>query len=293
MLAKTLKIGSWNVRGLGTPLKRLAVFSMMESCGADLVCLQETHLTKETIHHLQMKKFQTQFHAVHSSYSRGVSVLVKSGVKFSCSQVRIDELGRYIFLLCSIENARYVVANIYIPPPFNLDVLLKLYEFLLDKKEVPIVAMGDFNEVLDKGLDRFPLRKSSEDSVRSRLSFFLEEVGLMDLWRARNPGVLQYTCCSASYSVLSRIDLALGNDRALQMVEKITYWPRGISDHSPMVVILNLGEPRPRKNWSISPYWFEIIKKTEGILSSLREFVEINQGTVSPSTLWDALKAFF
>lgn len=292
MVVGPLKIGSWNIRGLGSSLKRLAVFSVLESSGVDLVCLQETHLTRDTSQQLQMKKFQYQFHAYHSSFSRGVSIFVKAGVKFSCRQTSIDDLGRYIFLLCSIDGVMLVVANIYIPPPFNLDVLLKLHKFLLDKKECPIVVVGDFNEVLDRKLDRFPIRQLSEESGKTRLSLFLEEVGLVDLWRVRNPGALQYTCCSMSHSTLSRIDLILGNDRALQLLEKIAYWPRGISDHSLMVTTLNVGEYKPRKSWSVSPHWFEVIKKSDGILSTLREFVEFNQGSVDPPVLWDTLKAF-
>lgn len=149
MQAEMLKISSWNVRGLGTPLKKLAVLSVLENYRVDLVCLQETHLTRDTTQFLQMHKFQHQYHAVHSSYSRGVSILVRTGVNFSCRQTRIDEMGRFIFLFCSINGAMYVLANIYIPPPFNLDVMLKLNEFLIDKKEVPIIVVGDFNEVLE------------------------------------------------------------------------------------------------------------------------------------------------
>lgn len=259
MEAKPLKIGSWNVRGLGSPLKRMAVFSVLESCGVDLICLQETHLTKDTSQQLQLKKFQYQFHAFHSSFSRGVSIIVKAGVKFSCRQTSIDDLGRYIFLSCSIDGVMFVVANIYIPPPFNLDILLKLHKFLLDKKECPIVVVGDFNEVLDRKLDRFPIRQFSEEPGKSRLRLFMEEVGLVDLWRVRNPGALQYTCHSISHSTLSRIDLVLGNARALQLLEKIAYWPRGISDHSLMVATLRVGESKPRKSWSVSPHWLEVI----------------------------------
>lgn len=81
MLAKTLNIGSWNVRGLGTLAKRAAVFTMLERYGVELVRLQETHLIKHTVQQLQNKKYQCQYHLVYSSYSRGVSVIVRAGVK--------------------------------------------------------------------------------------------------------------------------------------------------------------------------------------------------------------------
>ena len=126
MRPKKLKIASWNVRGWGDPIKKAAVFSMLKGHGVELICLQETHLTKETKLKLVNRKYQHQYHSVHSSYSRGVSIMVKKGVSFACKELKIDEVGRYIFLHCQIENAPYVLANIYIPPPFKMEVLYKL-----------------------------------------------------------------------------------------------------------------------------------------------------------------------
>lgn len=218
--------------------------------------------------------------------------MVKSGVAFSCSQASIDENGRYIFLYCSIGNRKYVLANIYIPPPFKIDVMIRLNEFLLDKEEVPVIVVGDFNEILDKKLDRFPIRINAEPTGRGRLSQLLDEVGLMDIWRVRNPGAQQYSCYSTSYSTYSRIDMALGNDRALQITEKVVYMPRGISDHSPIVLTLKLGGKKAQREWKINPHWFELIKKTDRVLPQLREFIVCNEGTATAGILWDTLKAY-
>ena len=121
-----LAITSWNVRGMGDPIKRTSVMSLLEEGMPGLLCLQETHLTKDTVPLLNSRKFQAQFHSVHSSYSRGVSILVGRGVTFSCTESQLDDQGRYIFLFCLIENSPYVLANMYIPPPFKLDALNKL-----------------------------------------------------------------------------------------------------------------------------------------------------------------------
>lgn len=56
--------------------------------------------------------------------------MVKRGVAFSCRQISIEEMGRYIFLYYSIENRMYVLANVYIPPPFKLEVMYSLMEFM-------------------------------------------------------------------------------------------------------------------------------------------------------------------
>lgn len=86
--------------------------------------------------------------------------------------------------------------------------------------------------------------------------------------------------------------MALGNMRMLQTIKNISYLPRGVSDHSPLVLVLNLGEKRVLRTWRINPYWLEIIKKSDEVLPKLREFVEYNRGTASAGILWDTLKAF-
>ena len=120
-------------------MKKAAIFTTLEWYGVEVICIQETHLTKETkLKLINKRKYQSQYHSVHSSYSRGVSIMVKTGVSFACIESRIDELGRYIFLHCLIENVPYVLANIYIPPPFKMEVLYKLTEFVVNKVNIPV-----------------------------------------------------------------------------------------------------------------------------------------------------------
>lgn len=123
-------ITSWNIRGMGDPIKKATVFSELKSHGTDLVCLQETHLTNESKLLIRNKKFQAQFHSVHTSYSRGVCILVKKGLVFSCRDVKIDTLGCYDFLYCIIEGKSFVIANMYIPPPFKMEILYCLLDYV-------------------------------------------------------------------------------------------------------------------------------------------------------------------
>lgn len=122
---------------MGDPIKKATVSSELESHGADLMCLQETHLTNESKLLIRNKKFQAQFHSVHTSYSRGVCILVKKGLVFSCRDVKIDMLGCYVFLFCTIEGKPFVIANVYIPLPFKMEILYCLLEYIEDKRDTP------------------------------------------------------------------------------------------------------------------------------------------------------------
>lgn len=66
-------------------------------------------------------------------------------------QSKVDELGRFFFLLCKIENRTCVLVNVYIP---LLLILCRLTKCVLDKPGV--IVTGDFNMVMDRKLDRFP-----------------------------------------------------------------------------------------------------------------------------------------
>lgn len=165
-------------------------------------------------------------------------------------------------------------------------------EYMVDKEDMPVIIMGDFNEVLYKSIDRFPPRVRSESPGVSRLSNFLEEAGLMDMWRERNPNAQQYSYFSSSYSILSRIDMALGNGEALQNVKNIVYLPREVSDHLPLVLSLSLEGKRAPGIWKISPLWLELMKNAEEVSPKLKEFIELNVGTAPISVIWDTLKAF-
>lgn len=48
-----------------------------------------------------------------------------------------------------------MIANVYISPPFKLEILYGLLEFVEDKVDIPVIVVGDFNAVLNNSLDRF------------------------------------------------------------------------------------------------------------------------------------------
>lgn len=86
---------------------------------------------------------------------------------------------------------------------------------------------------------------------------------------AKNPQERQYSCFLSSYSTLSRIDMALGSREVLQLVRNIEYGPRGVSDHSPLVLALDIGGKTYLREWKISPWWLELIGNSEEVLLKL------------------------
>lgn len=64
----------------------------------------------------------------------------------------------------------------------------------------------------------------------------------------------------------------------LRLIKKIEYWPRGVSDHSPLILTVNLHDRCTPRMWTINPLWMELMEKPEEITLRLKEFVELNRG---------------
>ena len=81
---------------------------------------------------------------------RGKAIVINRKVHFTENSTIIDPAGRFIIVNLSIQDMKFCIANIYCPnfddpsffPPFSLHSLFT------------VVIGGDFNMVLDSGIDR-------------------------------------------------------------------------------------------------------------------------------------------
>lgn len=56
---------------------------------------------------------------------------------------------RQIILALQISSATFTLVNIYIPPPFSVEVLSKLSFQLLNRPPGPLLCVSDLNAILD------------------------------------------------------------------------------------------------------------------------------------------------
>lgn len=68
----------------------------------------------------------------------------------------------------------------YIPPPYNHQVLRTVLKYQLCHQAVPIYIMGDFNCFLDPAIDKHPPVNAMQGPYRTPLDKFTEEVGWTD-----------------------------------------------------------------------------------------------------------------
>lgn len=130
--------------------------------------------------------------------------------------------GRYVILMLEIYQTKMVMACVHVPLPFQPQLLYMLV-ILTPYMHLPLLLSGDFNAILDGGLDASnPLRLPPTEFL-SWVSAALRT----ELWRWKYPGVRSYSCLSHTHRTASRIDLAFANLLRLNLVHAVTYLAGG------------------------------------------------------------------
>lgn len=114
-MLQTIRLMSWNVRGLGGPIKRTKVLSHLKSVKTVIAFLQETHL--RLCNHTRLRKpwVGQVFHSNFNSCSRGTAIFLHKQVQFSSEQVISDPNGRYIIVVGVLFQTPVIMVCVYAP----------------------------------------------------------------------------------------------------------------------------------------------------------------------------------
>lgn len=200
---------SWNVRGLGHVLKRAKVFSHLKSLSADIIYLQETHIspTKEKL--LRCSWANQIFQSTFSSKARGVAILIRKTVPFRHVSTVSDPNGRYILVTGYIYSFRVALLNVYGPNFDDPAFFRKMFSLLPDLSDTHVLIGGDFNCVLDNRLDRSAQTSQSPTATSTVLNNLMTSTNLVDIWRLVHPMGRDYSFFSQMHKSFSRIDYFL------------------------------------------------------------------------------------
>lgn len=110
-----MKLVSWNVRGINSPIKKAKILSHLKKLNADICLLQEAHLTDSEHKKLQTSQFAQIVFSSYSSKKRGVAILIRKNKPIIIKNTITDIEGRYIIINVTINNKDITIANIYGP----------------------------------------------------------------------------------------------------------------------------------------------------------------------------------
>ena len=284
------KFITYNVNGLGNPIKRSKVLAKLKREKVDIALLQETHLTE--LEHTKLKRFG--FNEFSSSCKqgprRGVTVLISNTLNFECTYEKKDTDGRFIFILGHLEGVLTTILSVYAPPGSVWKFYKHIFELIISEAQGLLICGGDFNIRLNSFLDTTRPHYSGETNITRNVKLMMAELGLIDIWRELNPTKRDFTFFSHPHSIYSRLDYFFMFQKDIGRVHSCSIGCMDISDHFPVYIFIQLDSEKKRTIWRLNTGILNQMR--DQIRTDIKNYLEENDnGEVSTPILWDALKA--
>lgn len=291
----SVRFVSWNIKGLGSAVKRSRVFSHLKRLKSDIVFLQETHMRTRDQIRLRCPWVAEVFHSSFNSKARGVAILIGKSVPFEQTRVISDREGRYLIILGTICRVPVLLVNVYAPNFDSPTFLNNLFENLPSLNEVSFIFGGDMNCVIDTQLDRSK-PSLARSQMAGTLHSFMSNNGYVDPWRFRHPTGVQYSFYSHVHQTFSRIDYFFIDANLMPKVADVSYHPIIISDHAPLSLDISISsEFHYPTHWRFNTSLLSDDKFQKYIISAIDDFISLNQSDsepISKALLWESLKAY-
>ena len=269
-----IKIGTFNVKGLRDSKKRRKIFHHLHQTQYDVICLQETHST-ENDEKLWRSKFGGKIFYDHgSSNSRGVMIMIRKKAPLKIGKEYCQKSGILSMLEIQFEENSFMLINVYAPntdnPGFYVDVFHEIKKFEEKTGINSKILVGDLNLVLDLNLDKVGGRDQTHDKCAATLKAFMEDEGLVDVWRSKNPEAKEMTWKILNPKpIFERLDYILISEQLMDFVGTEGISPGFLSDHAiPWLVLTPSKTRRGRGFWKLNnrlladENYVELIKQT-------------------------------
>uniref|UniRef100_A0A670K2B4 Reverse transcriptase domain-containing protein n=1 Tax=Podarcis muralis TaxID=64176 RepID=A0A670K2B4_PODMU len=168
----------------------------------------------------------------------------------------------------------------------------ELETILMEWMEQKMILMGDFNGVVMPDIDKLTKRSDKKEGKLPR-SFFdmVNNLGLTDAWRYKNPTVKQFTFFSNPNQSWGRIDSIWVSREMTQNLTKSEIWPRTISDHNAVSIELKGRDDKTRR-WRMNEFLFNDQKIVNKAIETIEDYFKWNlNGETTVEMVWDAGKA--
>ena len=131
----------------------------------------------------------------------------------------------------SIQEEDITIINMYAPNIGTPQYIRQLLTAIIEEIDSNTIIEGDFNTPLSS-MDRSSRQKINKET--QALNDTLDQMDLIDIYRALYPKAEEYTFFSSAHGTFSKIDYILGHKASLCKFKKIEIISRIFSDHSDM-----------------------------------------------------------
>ena len=230
----SISLLSWNVRGLGHPVKRGKVFANLKAMKSDIIFLQATHVKATQQRKLRANWISQVYHSPFTSKARGVAILFHKNIPFRFQSSIIDPNGRFLILTGYINLLPVKLVNDYGPNIDDPAFFRKLFNLIPDNDLSHIMIGGDFNCYLDPYLDRLSSAPPPSIVAVKTLNNLMMSKKVVDIWRLKHPSDHDNSFYSNIHKSYTRIDYFLVDSRLISNTDNVKYHNIIISDHSPV-----------------------------------------------------------
>ena len=238
-----------NCQGLRKREHRDMLFSWLQCCKVDVLCLQETHAISE-------QEFNNWLSSASSAGINpgGYKCVSSPGANRSCGVAILyhpqfdligwsrDQAGRFVRCELSCDEHHIQICNIYGPNQVrDRSIFFESLGTLIDP-DTPTVLCGDFKTVVDAQRDQFGCNPSSPwaYSWSSSLANLVDSLDLQDAWRLQHPHAQEYTWHRPNGTQASRLEMFWLSAFLLPFIFQVDILPFFRSDHSYVYLKLKL-----------------------------------------------------
>ncbi|CAI7935374.1 Hypothetical predicted protein [Podarcis lilfordi] len=181
----SLQLLSWNINGCNIPEKRKKIFHILKKEQLDIICLQETHVTRLHRKVLINKRLGQEFISSDKVKKRGVVIYAKESL--SPKFLFKDEHGRILAIEIQYQGEKLLILGIYAPNEGKSEFYKKLQGTMLDHLDYNnIIMMGDMNGVVSTNMDKSQSQNITKDGRLPKTFFEMtDNMDLIDIWRTK------------------------------------------------------------------------------------------------------------
>lgn len=142
-------------------------------------------------------------------------------------------------------------------------------------------------------MDRLTGTDTLHVQTRKKLTEFIKDLRLVDVWREKNLNKKEFSCHSSTYKTYSRINCFLISVELLINVTNCWYDSIVISGHAAASMEISLGifaQHSPR--WRFQVYWLQDSSFPKFIEACIDNCFLLNTDETTASVRWEAFKAY-
>ena len=248
-----IKVLSANCRGLKEKCKRIDVLNYFKNKNADIICIQDTHLTESDA--FDLKKYWQGNFILHGERhnARGVAIFFGENFEYKILNTDKDTEGNMILADIEINETKFRLINMYGPNTNNEEFYTSITKKITENEQDYLIWCGDFNLTLNPQLDSNNYVNINNPKNRNIVINVIQEHNLTDIFRHYNPDKKRYTWHKSKPLKQARLDYFLVSSSFTDLIINTDIKPSYRSDHSILELSFSISNfKRGKGTWKLN-----------------------------------------